>query len=83
MFDYGDGKGHWNRCEMDCHTIRSNAFSFPQLNGFDLVYKMFSITIVMRGLPYQCPENVSQLLSHPICDRTPAGHRGALFVHFA
>ena len=76
MFDNGDGRVHWNRCEEVLHIIRCDAFPFTLPDGFDLVYKVLSILDVMRGMPFQWPEDVSQLLGHPVYEYMPARYCG-------
>ena len=41
---------------------------------------MLSVPDEIRGMPYQWPENVSQLPGHPICDHTPAGYYGPFCI---
>ena len=86
MFDNGDGRIHWNRCEEGHYIIGCDGIPFPKADGFYVVYKVLSVPDMMRGMPYQWPEDVSQVLGHLICDHTSAGSYGskggALFVYF-
>ena len=54
--------------EEGLHIIGCNVFPFFLLDGFDVVYKVLNAPDVMRGMPYQWPKVVSQLLGHPLCD---------------
>ena len=60
--------GSTGTCDGGLHIIGWAVFSFSQLDGFDVVYKVLSVPDMMKGMSYSWPEDVNQLLSHPLCD---------------
>ena len=67
MTDDGDDRVHW-------HFIRCNTFHFPKFDEFELVCKVLGISDVIWEMSYQWPDDVGQLLGHPISDCSPTGH---------
>ena len=49
---------------------------FLQADGLNVVYKVLGVPNMIWGVANQWPEDVSQLLGHPIYDCTPTGYYG-------